>query len=324
MNIEALYKNIQKDLDKIEEKLRLYSYSPNELISEIGTYLFQKAGKRIRPSLLVLCSKLFDYKGTDHHFWAALVELIHTASIIHDDVIDNSKTRRGKQSIHAKWGPNITVLLGDYLYIKSIGLSLHKGQNQIISILADTSANMIEGELTEYYMSGNLDMNEEDYLDIIQKKTASLFSASCQIGGILGKASPEEESYLTDYGTNLGMSFQIIDDLLDFNGDEKILGKPILSDLNEGRITLPLIYTLNNDGQAQRAQIAKLLKKKKLEKSSRDKILQIVKSNGALDYTYKKAKEYSLESNEIISQFAPSCYRDTLSLFAEFVLNRKN
>jgi len=324
LKLDLLYKNIQKDLDKVEEKLRLFSYSSNALISEIGTYLFHKAGKRIRPALLVLSSKLFGYKGEKHHFWAALVEIIHTASLIHDDLIDNSKTRRGRQSVHTKWGPNITVLLGDYLYIKSIGLSLHNGHRKINRILADTSANMIEGELAEYYMSGNPDLNEEDYLEIIHKKTASLFSASCQIGGILGKASAEEEKHLADYGANLGMSFQITDDLLDFNGDEKILGKPILSDLSEGRITLPLIYTLNNDGKAQRAQIAKLLKKKTLEKNSRDEILQIVKANGALDYTYGKAKEFSRRSKEIISQFPRSCHRETLSLFAEFVLNRKN
>jgi len=323
MNLKSLYRNIQKDLDEVEEKLKLFAESPNELISEVGNYLFQKTGKRVRPALLLLCTKLFDYKGKEHIFWAALVEIIHTASLIHDDIIDDSKIRRGRKSVHARWGPNITVLLGDYLYIKAIGLSLRSGQNQIIRILADITARMIEGELTEYYMSGNLDMDENDYLEIINKKTASLFSASCQIGGILGKASPKEENLLLEFGTNLGMSFQIIDDLLDFNSNEKILGKPILSDLSEGRITLPIIYTLNNGDQAPRTRISELLKKKALEKNTREEILNIVKSNGALDYTYKKAAEFSLKSKDIIAQFPQSIQRDALIQFSEFVLRRR-
>ncbi|MGB2845176.1 MAG: polyprenyl synthetase family protein [Candidatus Aminicenantaceae bacterium] len=318
-----LYNNILKELEEVEEKLKLFSRSPNKLVSEVSTYLFQKSGKRIRPALLVLCSKLQGYKGKENIILSALVETIHTASLIHDDIIDNSEVRRGKESVHAKWGPNITVLLGDYLYIKALGLSLQSKHRRITQILTSISARMIEGELNEYYLSGNLDVNEEDYLDIINKKTASLFSASCQIGGILGKASKREENLLMEYGNNLGMSFQIIDDLLDFTGDEKILGKPILSDLCEGRITLPLIYTLNNDGKDNRKLIAELLSQKNLQKKSIKEILKIVKSNGALDYTHKKAEEFSLKSREIISQFPKSIYRDALGLLPEFTLHRR-
>jgi octaprenyl-diphosphate synthase len=254
---------------------------------------------------------------------STLVEAIHTASLIHDDIIDNSKTRRGRESIHSRWGPNITVLLGDYLYIKALGLSLQSQHSQIIQILTSISARMVEGELHEYYLSGNLDLAEKDYLDIINKKTASLFSASCQIGGILGEASKKEENYLAEYGTNLGMSFQIIDDLLDFTGDEKLLGKPTLSDLSEGRITLPLIYTLNNDGRENQKRVAELMKQKNQDKESFEEILKIVKSNGALDYTYKKAEEFSHKAREIISQFPKSAHQEALSLLSEFVLNRR-
>ena len=322
VSIRNLYKDINKDLDKVEESLRLFIQSSNKLISEIGTYLFQKAGKRIRPALLMLCSKMLGYKGKEHIHMSTLVEAIHTASLIHDDIIDNSDIRRGRQSVHAKWGPNITVLLGDYLYIKSIGLSLESKHRQIIKILTDISARMIEGELSEYYLSGNLDLAENDYLDIINKKTASLFSASCQIGGVLAEASEKEESLLAEYGTNLGMSFQIIDDLLDFIGDEKVLGKPVLSDVSEGRITLPLIYTLHNDGKASRKRLKELLKVKPLEKDAREEILDIVQSNGALDYTFKKAEEFTLRSKEFITQFPQSVHRDTLVLFLDYLLSR--
>ena len=321
-DIIRLYADITKDLDKVEEKLKLFSHSDNKLIAEISHYLFQKGGKRIRPALLILCSKMLGYNGEEHILMSTLVETIHTASLIHDDIIDKSEFRRGQESIHIRWGPNITVLLGDYLYIKALGTSLQSKHRRITQILTDTSTRMIEGELSEYCMSGNQNLAEEDYLDIINKKTASLFSASCQIGGILGQASEKEENSLKEYGTNIGMTFQIIDDLLDFTGDEKTLGKPVLSDLSESRITLPLIYTLNNDGQANRERITELMKKKFLEKDSLEEILKIVKSNGALDYTAKKAEEFSLKSREIISRFPKSSHRDALALLPEYVLSR--
>lgn len=322
--LRRLYNNIMKDLEEVELELRLFSRSPNKLISDISTYLFQTNGKRIRPALLLLCSKLLGYKGKEHILMSTLVEAIHTASLIHDDIIDNSRIRRGRESIHARWGPNITVLLGDYLYIKALGLSLQSEHRQIIQILTSISARMVEGELTEYYLSGNLELAEKDYLDIINKKTASLFSASCRIGGILGKASKKEENYLAEYGANLGMSFQIIDDLLDFTGDEKTLGKPILCDLSEGRITLPLIYTLNNDGRENKKRVIELLKQKNQDRESLEEVLKIVKSNGALDYTHKKAEEFSHKSREIISQFPKSTHREALSLLSEFILKRRN
>lgn len=323
ISMQKLYRDIRADLDKVEDNLKLFSESPNKLISEISGYLFQKAGKRIRPALLILCSKLLGYKGNEHILMSSLVETIHTASLIHDDIIDNSQLRRGRESVHARWGPNITVLLGDYLYIKSIGLSLQSQHNQIIKILTDISARMIEGELNEYYISGNFEVEEKDYLDIINKKTASLFSASCHIGGILAQVSKEEEQRLIDFGTNLGMCFQIIDDLLDFTGEEKTLGKPILSDISEGRITLPLIYTLKSDGKADRKRLTELLKVRPLKKEVREEILEIVKSNGALDDSYRKAEEFSLRSKEIISQFPESVYRETLILFSDYILTRR-
>lgn len=321
--IRALYKDIRTDLDKVEQNLRLFADSPNKLISEISGYLFQKAGKRIRPALLMLCTKLLGYKGKEHILMSALVETIHTASLIHDDIIDNSKVRRGRESVHSRWGPNITVLLGDYLYIKSLGLSLQSQHRQIINILTDISARMIEGELNEYYMSGNFDLEEKDYLDTINKKTASLFSASCRIGGILAQASEDKEQRLTDFGMTLGMCFQIIDDLLDFTGEEKTLGKPVLSDISEGRITLPLIYTLKSDGNVNRKHLTELLKAKPLEKKAREEILEIVKSNGALDYTYRKAEEFSLRSKEIISFFPESVHRRSLILLSDYILTRR-
>jgi octaprenyl-diphosphate synthase len=323
LDLNNLYHSILKDLDKVEKELKLFTESPNRLISEIGSYLFQNSGKRIRPALLLLCSKLLGYQGNENIFMSALIETIHVASLIHDDIIDNSETRRGRESIHSRWGPNITVLLGDYLYIKALGRSLQSQHREVIGILTGVSAKMIEGELKEYCWSGNLDLTEEEYLDIIEKKTASLFSAACQIGGVLGNAGEEEKHFLVEYGTNLGLSFQIIDDLLDFTAEEKVLGKPVFSDLNEGRITLPLIYTMNNDGGANRKRITDILKEQNLTKDSQKEILGIIRSNGALDYTFQKAEEFSSKSKGFISQFPESVYREALILLPEFTLTRK-
>jgi octaprenyl-diphosphate synthase len=313
---------IQKDLAAVEKQLQLFVDSPNEIVSEISSYVFQKAGKRIRPILLLLCSKLYGYTGDENIFMSALVETIHTASLIHDDIIDNSDTRRGKATVHSRWGPNITVLLGDYLYIKALGSSLQSQHREIVEILMDVSAHMIEGELNEYAVSGHLNLEEKVYLDNLDKKTASLFSASCRIGGILGGASPKEADLLSDYGSTLGMSFQIIDDLLDYTGDKKTLGKPTLSDLKEGRITLPLIYTWQKTSAIERNRIQDMFEQKGLKESAAHEILDIVRSNGALDYTYQRAVDFSKKSQSLLQQLPPSACRDSLLLISEYVVNR--
>ncbi len=322
-SLKKIYNHIKHDLELVEERLGHFTRSSNVLVSEISSYLFQKAGKRIRPAILILSSKLLGYKGNEHILTSALIETIHTASLIHDDIIDNSEVRRGKETVHARWGPNITVLLGDWLYIQAIGLSVQNCCKEITQILADVSAQMIEGELDEYSMSGNLDMEESTYLDILNKKTASLFSATCQIGAVLAKASEEKVSLLTEFGANVGMSFQIIDDLLDFTGDKRSLGKPVLSDLSEGRITLPLIYTLKQANKTQRDSLMKFFNnKQELNQHSIEKILKIVHSNGALEYTFQKATEYALRSKEKLKNLPPSIYRDSLFLIPDYILYR--
>jgi octaprenyl-diphosphate synthase len=321
-NLSEVYKDIQQDLQKVEENLKLFTKSSNRLISEINAYIFKKTGKRIRPALLLLCSKMFNYSGTDHIQMGSLVEALHTASLIHDDIIDNSNLRRGEQTVHLKWGPNITVLLGDFLYIKTLKTALGAGHQGVIDILSQTSFEMVEGELYEYYMSGNLDISEGEYFSIIQKKTASLFSASCQIGALLGRAKDKEVRALAEFGNNFGMTFQIVDDLLDYMGTEKNLGKPTLSDISEGRITLPLIYALKNGGARSRKKIAILLENKNTRREAKEEILSLIDSNGALDYTFQKAEEYSCRSKELLSELPGSTYREALSLLSDYILLR--
>jgi len=321
-SLENLYSSIKNDLNEIENKIKGFTYSPNPLVKEISKYLFKKSGKKIRPAILTLCAKLCNYTGTDHILMGTLVEMIHTASLIHDDIIDGSDKRRGKETVHTRWGPNITVLLGDYLYINTIGTSLNTEHLEITKILLQASTKMIEGEMNEYYLSGDLAITEEDYLDILDKKTASLFSACSQIGGRIANAKEKHITLLRKFGTYLGMSFQLIDDLLDYSGNPDSLGKPILSDLREGRITLPLIYTFNNDGHENRDRISELFNQKNFSKYSLKNIIDIVKSNGALDYTFQKASEFSTLARNILNNFPESDYRESLIRISDYILHR--
>ncbi len=321
-DMSSLYKEIRSDLDRVEDRLESWSRSSNPLTAEISGYVLRKKGKRLRPALVLLTSRLFSPGSEESVFLASLVELLHTASLIHDDIVDNAGVRRGKESVHTKWGPNITVLLGDYLYIKSIGLSLQSRHERVIRLLADVSARMIEGELDEYARSGDLKISEDQYLDIVENKTAVLFGACCRIGAILGLASPEEEEAVAAYGLNLGKTFQIIDDLLDFTGDARVLGKPVLSDLGEGRITLPLIRALGSGGRADRQRIKSFVGRKDISGKERRVLVEGLAAGGALDYATDRARGFAEKSLEAINPFPDTTPRETLIRLAVFGLLR--
>ncbi len=321
-DMSSLTKEIRADLVRVEDRLESWSRSANPLTAEVSRYVLRKKGKRLRPALVLLTSRLFSPGSEESVFLASLVELIHTASLIHDDIIDNAGVRRGKESVHAKWGPNITVLLGDYLYIKSIGLSLQSRHDRVIRLLADVSARMIEGELDEYALGGDPRVTEDQYLNIVENKTAVLFAACCRIGAILGLASPEEEEAVASFGLNLGKTFQIVDDLLDFTGDPAVLGKPVLTDIAEGRVTLPLIRALKAGGRAGRARIESLIGRKDLSAGERRSFLDDLAASGAFDYAGLKAREFAERSLECLSRFPESTPRETLIRLTVFVLAR--
>jgi len=321
-DMSSLYREIRSDLDRVEDRLESWSRSANPLTAEISRYVLRKKGKRLRPALVLLTSRLFSPGSEESVFLASLVELLHTASLIHDDIVDNAGVRRGKESVHAKWGPNITVLLGDFLYIKSIGLSLQSRHDRVIRLLADVSARMIEGELDEYALAGDLRISEERYLDIVENKTAVLFGACCRIGAILGLASPEEEEAVAAYGLSLGKTFQIVDDMLDFTGNARVLGKPVLSDLGEGRITLPLIRAVKTDGRIMRERIKALVGRKGISGDERRGLIDALAASGAFDYALDRAREFAEKSLESISPFPESTPRETLIQLAVFGLAR--
>jgi octaprenyl-diphosphate synthase len=320
-----LYGEIRADLDRVEDRLESWSRSSNPLTAEINRYVLGKKGKRLRPALVLLTSRLFTPGSEESVFLASLVELLHTASLIHDDIVDNAGLRRGKESVHSKWGPNITVLLGDYLYIKSIGLSLQSRHERVIRLLTDVSALMIEGELDEYARSGDAEITEAQYLEIVRNKTAALFGVCCRIGAILGLASPEEEEAVAAFGLNLGMTFQIVDDLLDFTGDAGVLGKPVLSDLREGRITLPLIHALGSeDGDGGRARrIRDLVGRKDLSAEDGRAVLEVLAGAGSFAYAGSRAREFAERALEAVATFPDTATKGSLVRLAVFSLLRR-
>jgi octaprenyl-diphosphate synthase len=321
-DVALLYGEIKSDLESVEERLAAWSRSANPLTAEVSGYVLNKKGKRLRPALVLLVSRLFGRDGAEPVFLASLVELLHTASLIHDDIVDNADVRRGKATVHSKWGPNITVLLGDYLYIKSIGLSLESRYDRVIRLLAEVSGKMIEGELDECARAGDLGITEAQYLDIVENKTAALFAACCRIGAILGPASPEEEESLAAFGLNLGRTFQIVDDLLEFTGDAGILGKPTLSDLGESRVTLPLIRALDQDGQVGRRMIKALLGRRDVSPAERRDLVDHLAANGAFDYARGRARAFAERALEAIQRFPESRPREALIRLAVSSLMR--
>ena len=217
---------------------------------EIGRYVQEGGGKRVRPALLLLASRLSGYRGERAVTLASTVEFIHTASLLHDDIIDEATTRRGRRSVNSRWGNDITVLLGDFLYTKAMAMALSQDNLRILRLLSDVTLRLIEGEILEIERNGNMRVTVEDHVDTIRRKTADLFAACTRIGAILGAVGDPREAALASYGLNLGLCFQMVDDLLDFTAEEKTLGKPVANDLREGKVTLPMIFLLRRGGDA--------------------------------------------------------------------------
>src|SRR6188472_857452 len=240
-DLAQIFEPIRDDLEKVEQEFARHIQSRVALIPEMGKYIQKSGGKRVRPAVLLMAARLGGYAGERAVLNASVVEFIHTATLVHDDIIDGADVRRGRLAVHSRWGNDITVLLGDYLYIKSMAMALTQESLEIVRLLCDVTLRMIEGELYQLTKTGVVDITEEEHFEIIRRKTAFLFGGCAQIGGMLGEVGAEKEQALREYGFSLGIMFQLVDDLLDFTGAAEALGKPIGGDLREGKITLPLI-----------------------------------------------------------------------------------
>ena len=307
----------------VEREFESYLRSDIPLIAEIGHYISENPGKRIRPALLLLAAKLGEYRGDRDVLFASVFELIHTATLVHDDVIDGAATRRGRRSVNGRWGNHVTVLLGDYLYIKSMNMALTADDLRVIKILADITQKMIEAELIQADRNRRLDVREEDYLDIIRRKTAHLFSGCCRVGALVGSQSPEREESLASFGLNLGMAFQITDDLLDFTATERSRGKPAASDLREGKVTLPLIYLLQEGRPEDREMVSRVLEDGAFSRVRPEEVLEVLRRAGSLDKALELAAGYAERATEALASFPASQARDCLQDLPRFVLGRE-
>jgi len=313
---------VEDDLAKVEALFQEQVLSDVGLVAEIGRYIQQGGGKRIRPALLLLGSRLCGYRGDRGVLLAAVVEFIHTATLLHDDIIDEATVRRGRRSVNSRWGNDITVLLGDFLYTKSMAMALSQENLPILRLLSDVTLRMIEGEILEIERNGNLDVTEADHLDIIRRKTADLFAACMRIGAILGGVGDEREKALASYGLNLGICFQMVDDLLDFTAEEKTLGKPVANDLREGKLTLPMILLLRKAGRPGIEKIGTVLADRGFGRVSREEIVRLAREHGALDEAQALAETYAEKARRDLAVFDRSPYREALEVLPDFILAR--
>jgi len=322
MSLAGILSTIGEDLARVEMEFDSHLGSDIEIIDKIGTYIAKGGGKRIRPALFLLCSRLCGYRGDRHILFASVFELIHTATLVHDDIIDGSDMRRGRSSVNSRWGNHLTVLLGDYLYLKSMEQALTAGELKLIKILCDITLTMIEGELMQADGSGSLDVTEQDHLDIIRRKTATLFSGCGRVAGELGGVPSRKVEALAAYGLNLGMAFQLVDDLLDFTATESVLGKPVASDLKEGRLTLPLIYLLEMGVPGHRSMIGDVLTDGGFTRVDRDALLDIVRRSGTLERTRRLALAYSRKAADCLAPFEDGPAKTALLDVADYITSR--
>jgi octaprenyl-diphosphate synthase len=321
--LSQIFEPIRADLEKVDLEFARHVQSQVELIPKIGQYIQTAGGKRIRPAVLLMASRLGGYDGDRAILYAAVVEFIHTATLVHDDIIDDADLRRGRLAVHSRWGNDITVLLGDYLYIKSMALALTHDTLDIVRVLCDVTLKMIEGELYQLTKNGDADISEEEHFDIMRRKTAYLFGGCAQIGGMLGKIDGEKEQALREYGFNLGIAFQLVDDLLDFTGDAQAVGKPLASDLREGKVTLPLIHLLrqSNDGEGSRI-VRDTIASRSVTPEQWAVLLRTLKEHASIDYAYRRAVEYAERAKKLLYAFPPSSERDALLALPDYVLSR--
>lgn len=322
MKLEEIYKPIQKDLEKVALNLREALGGKEEIINQLFQYVLATSGKRLRPALVLFAAKLGNGGGDGVIPLATAVELIHTAALIHDDLIDESEYRRNQKSINSRWGMEISVCLGDYLYTKGFSLLARLNATPAFSLLSEVTNIMCDGEIREVVGRFRLNMDEKKYLQIIEKKTASLMSACCQVGASSGRMKEKKVDALAHYGLNLGMAFQITDDCLDFIGSEEAMGKPRGRDLIGGKVTLPLIYTCQRISKKEKEKIQSALQERTLGEEDLDWIQERMKATNGLEDALAKAKDYAQISKEGMENLPDSVTKETLFQLADFTVER--
>lgn len=321
MNSTAIYSLITNDMQAVDAVIRARLFSDVPLVRQIAEYIIAGGGKRMRPALLLLSAGALQYSGKHHHELAAVVEFIHTATLLHDDVVDESALRRGRDTANAQFGNAASVLVGDFLYSRAFQMMVGVGSMRVMQVLADATNVIAEGEVLQLMNCHNPDLAVEDYLQVVRYKTAKLFEASARLGAILGAANPAMEEGFAAYGMHLGTAFQIADDVLDYSGQEGELGKSLGDDLAEGKPTLPLIHVMKA-GNPEQAEVVRSA----LEQGGREafpEVIRAVKETGALDAALEVATGEADRAKQALASLPDSQYRDALLQLASFAVARR-
>ena len=311
---------VKADFDNVNSLIISQLHSDVELVENIGHYIVDSGGKRLRPVLVLLVANALSYKGSQHLSLAAIIEFIHTATLLHDDVVDISSMRRGKLTANAKWGNAPSVLVGDFLYSRSFQMMVSIGDMAIMDVLSETTNVISEGEVQQLVNAKNPDITELDYLTVIHKKTAALFEAACETAAILAGCTKEDRKAAKQYGYHLGIAFQLIDDSLDYEGNAEELGKNVGDDLAEGKPTLPLIHAIKHANEEDQNLIKTAIQTGDIDKLQ--SILTIVQHNGSLSYTKDLAKKHALSAIESIADFPESEFKKAMAELANFSVER--
>ena len=317
-----MFQPIREDLRAVERAFADHVQSQVQLIPTIGSYIQDSGGKRIRPAVLLMAARMAGYQGERAILYGSVVEFIHTATLVHDDIIDDAELRRGRQAVHSRWGNDVTVLLGDFLYIKSMSLALTQDRLDIIRLLCEVTLRMIEGELYQLTKNGVVDLAEEEHFDIIRRKTAYLFAGCAKIGGMLGETTLEQQDALWDYGFNIGMAFQIVDDLLDFTGEEDVLGKPVGGDLREGKMTLPVIHLLSRDDEQADALVRAVVETRNITNDEWRELRSLLKRYDSIEYAHRTAIGFVERAKKALYAFPAGPEREALMALPDYVLSR--
>ncbi|MEQ1572608.1 MAG: polyprenyl synthetase family protein [Vicinamibacterales bacterium] len=321
--LAQMFEPIREDLQAVEREFARHIESQVALIPTMGKYIQSGGGKRIRPAVLLMASRMSGYTGEHGAMYASIVEFIHTATLVHDDIIDESEVRRGRQAVHSRWGNDVTVLLGDFLYIKSMSLALTQDSLEFIRLLCDVTLRMIEGELYQLTKNGVVDLSQEEHLEIVRRKTAYLFAGSAKLGGMLGPATTrEQQEALWEYGFNIGMAFQLVDDLLDFTGDEVVLGKPVGGDLVEGKMTLAVIHLLGTGDERAETLVRKIALGCEATLEEWRELRALLVHHRSIDHAYRIATDFVERAKKALFAFPPSAERDALTYLPDYVLAR--
>ena len=312
------------DLKRVEKAIGTDTICSVEAVTAISHHLQKSGGKRLRPALLLLASGACGYSGDAAIRLGAVVEIIHTATLVHDDVIDEADVRRGKPSINLRWGNQTSVQAGDWLYMQAFNLALRERNFYVLDLLIELTQMMVEGELMQLEWLGRLDVTEDEHLSLVHRKTAYLFSVCARLGAILAGADPKDEQRLGDYGWNLGMAFQLADDLLDFTASERVLGKPVGSDLREGKVTLSMILALKQCTSAERESVRRVITEQSYDAAPFQSVLGLLEKYGTIERVRIRALDYIENATVQLTSLPESNYKRALYSVTEWVVDRES